>query len=150
MIWLDSAVLGCAVALCLAAAWTDIMRREVPHWLIAGLAGLWGLAAVVAPESLGASPWVSLMYGGAALALGFALHALGWLGGGDGKLLAALALRLGPADAGVGLLASGIVGALLILPALLPSASEYRRRGIPCAVALAPPAATLLTVRAVS
>ncbi len=148
MAWLGPAVLGLSAALALVAVWTDVKRREVPHWIVIGLALLWGVAAVWAPAALGAAPTAGLLCGAAALLFGFILHALGWLGGGDGKLLAVLAMWLGPADIGLALLATGALGLLLALPAMLRGDGEYRRRGLPLAAAIAPPAATLLAARA--
>ena len=82
--------------------------------------------------------------------MGFAFHALGWLGGGDGKLLAALALWLGPADVGMALLGTGGLGLLVVLAAHLWPNSEWRRDGVPWAIAIAPPAAAVLALRALA
>ena len=78
----------------------------VPDWAVLALLGLWGVSALLAPWALGTTPLAGLACGCAGLGAGFAFHALGWLGGGDGKLLAAVALWLGPADVGFGLLAA--------------------------------------------
>lgn len=150
MSWLGLTALLGSVLLASVAVWTDIKRREIPHWVPAGLLLLWLMAAVLAPQALNAPPLAGLACGAGGLALGFALHALGWLGGGDGKLLAVLALWLGPADLGPALLAAGVLGLLLVLAALARRDGDLRRRGLPCALAIAPPAATLLAVRAVA
>ncbi|MCY3819777.1 MAG: prepilin peptidase [Gammaproteobacteria bacterium] len=147
---LAATVLLCCVLVSLVAVWTDVKHREVPHWIVGALVALWAVAAVVAPEALGAAPLTGLVCGATALAVGFFLHALGWLGGGDGKLLAALALWLGPADLGFALLATGLIGLVLALPALLRRPASFRDRGIPYACAIAPPAAAILAVRAVA
>ena len=147
---LGETALFCCVLVCLVAVWTDVTRREMPHWIIGTLVGLWVLAAVMAPEALNGEPMTGVVCGAAALLLGFLLHTLGWLGGGDGKLLAALAMWLGPDDLGLALLATGCFGLLLALPALLRLSTLFRERGIPYACAIAPPAAAILAVRAVA
>ncbi len=150
MSWLGLTALFASALLALAAAGTDLQRREIPHWILAGMVLLWLAAAWLAPEALNAAPWVGLVCGGAGLALGFVLYALGWLGGGDGKLLAVLAMWLGPADLGLALVAAGALGLLLALLALARPKGGLRRRGLPCALAIAPPAATLLAARALA
>ena len=147
---LGTAALLCCVLVSLVAVWTDVKHREVPHWIVGALVLLWVLTAVLAPEALNGDPMMGVVCGAAALFLGLCLHALGWLGGGDGKLLAALAMWLGPADLGLALLATGLFGLLLALPALLRVSTLFRDRGIPYACAIAPPAAAILAVRAVS
>lgn len=142
--------LGCCVLVSLAAVWTDIRHREIPHWIIGALVSLWVLTAAFAPEALGGEPVLGVACGAAALVAGLILHTLGWLGGGDGKLLAAMAMWLGPADLGIALLATGAFGLLLALPALLRLSTLFRERGVPYACAIAPPAATILAVRAMT
>ena len=115
---------------------------------MAGLVALWPITVWLAPEVLGARPWAALVCGAGGLAAGYGFHALGWLGGGDGKLLAALALWLGPKDLGLWLLATAALGLLLALLALARPAGDFRTRGIPFAWAMVPPAATLLIARA--
>lgn len=147
---LGATALLCCVLVSLVAVWTDVKHREVPHWIVGALVLLWVLTAVMAPEALDGDPMMGIVCGVAALLLGLCLHALGWLGGGDGKLLAALAMWLGPADLGLALLATGVFGLLLALPALFRVSTLFRDRGIPYACAIAPPAAAILAVRAVS
>ena len=150
MTWLGTFALLGSASLALAAVWTDLGRREIPHWILAGMALLWLAAAWLDPRALNAAPWASLACGAGGLALGFLFHALGWLGGGDGKLLAVLALWLGPGDLGLALLATGALVALLALAALARPKGSLRRRGLPCALAISPPAATLLAARALA
>ena len=129
--------------------WTDVKTRQIPHWIVGGIVVCWIVAAVFEPKALGVAPLLGLLCGGVVLAMGFVLHALGWLGGGDGKLLAAVALWLGPADAGWALIATGAMGLLLTLWAVVRLA-EWRQRGIPYAIAIAPPASALLAMRAMA
>lgn len=147
MAWRGSVAIAIGVVLALIAVWTDLKRREIPHWIIGGLVLSWLAAAVLEPEAINAHALASVVCGLVGLLVGFFLHALGCLGGGDGKLLAALALWLGPADAGWALVCTGIVGGVLTLLALTMW-SSWRQHGIPYAVAIVPPAVTLLVIRA--
>ncbi len=141
-----------AVASAVAAwsLWTDWRAREVPNWLTGALAAMWVAAWATMPEALGTAPAAGLVCGAGGLVLGFAFHAAGWLGAGDGKLLAALALWLGPRDLPFALLGTSVLGLLLLVLAWARPEGEFRTRGIPFAWALAPPAATLLLARAVA
>ena len=130
--------------------WTDWQSREVPHWLIATLAALWAIAVLMSPETLGMAAVAALACGGLMLVLGFGLHAAGWLGAGDGKLLAALALWLGPRDLAFALLGTTALGLALLVLAWTRPEGDFRKRGIPFAWAIVPPAATLLLVRGVA
>lgn len=144
-----AAWLACAAtALAIGSLWTDWRVREVPNWLTGALAVLWIVAAAVAPEAVG-YPVAALACGGGMLVLGYVFHTLGWLGAGDGKLLAALALWLGPRDLGVALLGTACLGLVLLLLAWGRPGGDFRERGIPFAWAIAPPAAALLLARAV-
>ncbi len=88
-----------AVLLAIAAG-IDVVLRRIPD-AFPLLLILWAVVSRVVgfqePE------WVSAMLGlGLGLAIGFAMFSMGWMGGGDGKLLAGLGAVLGP----VGLLAT--------------------------------------------
>jgi prepilin peptidase CpaA len=91
-----AARLGYFVLPVLGVAWataTDLIRREIPDWIPAGLV-LWAILA----ESLGflPFPWTSLILG---CATGLLVGAIGFrlrsLGGGDVKLLAGLGAAIG-------------------------------------------------------
>lgn len=86
---------GLAIAL-LFAAFTDLRRRQIDNWLNAGIA----LAAPIFWWSSGLSLWpgVALQLGVAlaAFAVFAGLFALKMMGGGDVKLLTALALWIEP------------------------------------------------------
>lgn len=139
-----------AAVVALAAMWTDWRRREVPDWIVGGLLCLWIVTFVFAPDALGFGAWSALLCGAVALAVGLACHAFGWLGGGDGKLLAVLALWLGPRDLPLALLGMALTGGVLVAAALVVRDGDFRRRGIPFACAMAPPAAALLLARALT
>lgn len=141
------ATLWTAIAMIAVAAWTDARRREIPHWATGGLLAVWGVAAALARPALGGTVAAALICGVIGLGLGVLFYAFGWLGGGDGKLLAVLGLWLGPRDVGFVLLAgAGLL--LLFYVAAQRNAGGMRRRGIPFACAVAPPAAVLLATRA--
>jgi prepilin peptidase CpaA len=83
-----------AIAL-LVAALTDIRRRQIDNWLngaIALGAPLFWLATGLSPAEIGGQVAVAM----GSLAVFAGMFALGWMGGGDVKLLTALALWLKP------------------------------------------------------
>ena len=127
--------------------WKDWRWRQVPHWTVVGILALWLVLALTTPERLGFDPWAGLVCGGAALALGMLCYALGWWGAGDAKLLAVLALWVGPHDLPAALLGTVAVGLLLLATAFAVPRGDFRKRGVPFAVALAVPAATVLAAR---
>ena len=108
--WLMAALVFLAVV-------TDVRGYIIPNWVSAAIAGL----AVVQVFLLGLGPaaWPYLACGVVVLIVGFVLFACNWLGAGDVKLLAALALWSGPAGT-VGLitwtaLAGGVLAVLVLL-----------------------------------
>ena len=148
--WIGSGGLLCVGAVLVGAMWTDWRCRRIPHWMWATLLVLWAVSASLEPQVLGGTPTAGLICGAGGLALGFALYAGGWLGGGDGKLLAVTGLWLSPQDFGLALL--GASGLLLLLwaPACAgrgPCGVDFRNRGIPFACAVAPPAVVILGAR---
>lgn len=90
----------------------DLRCRRVPNWLTLSLAVAGVAAAVVRPDlSLGGS--VTGL--GIGLAIPFVLFALGMLGAGDAKLLAAIGAWMGPVGIIWVMLLSGVAGGLLAL-----------------------------------
>jgi prepilin peptidase CpaA len=83
-------------ALLVAAAVWDLKKREIPHTIVIAVA----LLALPFWWASGLSLWpdVALQMGAALIVLAIftAMFAFGWMGGGDVKLLAALALWLPP------------------------------------------------------
>ena len=139
-------------AVAAVALWSDWCRRTVPHWVVATLLALWLVACVFAPGSpaldAGGSIVASALCGAGALLAGFALHAFGWLGAGDGKLLAVMALWLGPGDLPLAFFGTVAIGLVLLAVAWARPDGEFRTRGIPFAWAIVPPSATVLLARA--
>lgn len=88
------ALLGVLAALLLAAAVVDLKKREIPHIVVIAI----GLLAIPFWWTSGLSLWpeiaIQLALGAAVLAVFTIMFAFGWMGGGDVKLLAVLALWL--------------------------------------------------------
>ncbi len=104
----------------LAAIW-DVFSRKIPNFLPLIIAALYLLQAVVVGD-WSALPW-HLLCGAGVLVVGIVIFAMGWLGGGDVKLLAALALWAGPDHLTLLLLmtclAGGALAAIYVLPIIL-------------------------------
>jgi prepilin peptidase CpaA len=100
------------LAACAVAVATDVSMRRIPNLLNAALA----LAAVVLAAMHGPLAVASTIATfGAVLVLGFVAFSLGWLGGGDVKLLAAGAAVLGFPDAIPFIIYTAIGGGVLAL-----------------------------------
>jgi prepilin peptidase CpaA len=83
-----------AIAL-LVAAVTDLRRRQIDNWLNAAIALTAPLFWLATGLTLGEMGWqLSIALG--SFVIFAALFALGWMGGGDVKLLTALALWIQP------------------------------------------------------
>jgi prepilin peptidase CpaA len=141
-----------------AAGIYDLASFTIPNSLSLAIAALFLVFAGVAGLSPGFLGW-HLAAGLVGLVLGFSLFALGWIGGGDAKLFASIALWLGFSDllpyAVVASLFGGALTIMLLLarqvplPALLADRSwlvrlHDARSGIPYGVALAAGAFALL------
>jgi prepilin peptidase CpaA len=89
---------GGLVAALVYAMWTDIRARIIPNPLNAGIA----LAAPLWWWACGVAPWpgiaIQLAVAGVALLIFAGAFAIGAMGGGDVKLIAALGLWLAPLD----------------------------------------------------
>lgn len=91
---LEIFVVAVLPALIVTAAVSDLMTMTIPNRLVLAFVVAFAIAA-----GLSGMGWSALLahVGAAALvlAIGFALFAPGWIGGGDAKLAAAIALWLG-------------------------------------------------------
>ncbi len=89
---------GGLIAALVYAIWTDVRARVIPNPLNAGIA----LAAPLWWWASGIAPWpgaaVQIAVGGGALLIFLGAFAIGAMGGGDVKLIAALGLWLVPSD----------------------------------------------------
>jgi prepilin peptidase CpaA len=154
----ETLVLVALPLLLAAAAGWDLASFTIPNFLTAALLGVFVLFALAAGLTLTAIGW-HLLAGLLGLFVGFTLFALGYIGGGDAKLFAGVALWLGFKDlAPYALLASVFGGALtlglmLLRQCPLPAGLERQawivnlhdaRSGIPYGVALAAGAFILL------
>jgi prepilin peptidase CpaA len=110
-------VLGILPALLLAAAVSDIVSFKIPNFLQGALIAAFVAYAAAAGLSWPAMGWHAVA-GICGLIVGFAFFALGWVGGGDAKLFAAVALWLGFADLPTYALVASVLGGGLTLALL--------------------------------
>ena len=150
-------IVALPLLLAAAAGW-DLASFTIPNFIniaVIAVFPLFALAAGLSLETVG----LHLLAGFAGLAIGFLFFALGYIGGGDAKLFAGVALWLGFADLMPYALLASVFGgfltlALLIvrqwpLPAMLARQPwilklHDTRSGIPYGVALAAGAFILL------
>lgn len=102
----------------LFAAGSDAWRMRIPNSLILFLLGGYAVAVVLVQPG-----WpdlaASLAAGLVILSSGAILFAMGWMGGGDVKLLAVAGLWLGPAGAASLVLLTAIFGGVLTLAIMM-------------------------------
>jgi prepilin peptidase CpaA len=150
-------IVALPLLLAAAAGW-DVASFTIPNFLnlaLAAIFAIFALAAGLAPAAIG---W-HILAGFLGLFIGFTLFALGYIGGGDAKLFAAVLLWLGLKDLLPYALLASIFGGLLTLALILlrqcplPDILSRRawivklhdaRSGIPYGVALAAGAFFLL------
>ena len=144
-------ILTACCALLGAAVVSDLVNRQIPNAVPAALLGLFAIQVAVAGHREMAPPlWAHVATGAALLAVGFVFFLMGALGAGDGKLMAAAGLWVGPFGVGSFLFGMGLLGLALGLFSLLPfDATRRLRPDLPFAVAISPPAIVLLAQRAV-
>ena len=143
--------------LAVAAGW-DLASFTIPNFVSLALLGLFAVFALAAGLSLPAIGW-HLLAGFTGLFVGFTLFALGYIGGGDAKLFAAVLLWLGFSDLVSYTLLASVMGGFLTLGLLIarqwPLPQQLTRQGwilrlhdarsgIPYGVALAAGAFVLL------
>ena len=95
--------------LAIVAAARDLISYTIPNWISLALAGAFCLLAITAGLPTQALA-IHAAAGAIALLAGRGLFALGWVGGGDAKLLAACCLWFGWPDAQVFLLDTALAG----------------------------------------
>jgi len=96
------------------AAASDLFTYTIANWISLALLAGFAVAAAILGLPL-ADLGYHLLAGAGVLAAGFALFAIGWIGGGDAKLTAATALWLGPAGLVPYIVYAGIFGGVLSL-----------------------------------
>jgi prepilin peptidase CpaA len=105
-----------------AAAFEDFRRLVIPNLLPIILCALWPFYFAAAPSLYGALAAIGTA--AAVFAVGVVLFACGQLGGGDVKLLSAVALWAGPAGTPTLLLLTAVIGGALALLLLMPGAAQ--------------------------
>lgn len=107
------------------AAWNDIRHRVLPNWTALAIlaVALIGVVANSGFEALGPH----LGHFGLALAAGFGLFAIRWIGGGDAKTYAALSAAV-PLSQGLSLLAYVCVAMVIVSIAWIAKNRIDRRR----------------------
>ena len=143
-------IIGCVfLGLCVIAAMIDVNRLKIPNWLNIMLAVLFVPAAFLSGlplEMIGGH----VVVGALAFLAAFGLFAFNILGGGDAKMIPAVALWMGPPAAVIFIVYMAVIGgacALLILAvrnvvpaALVPGAIRApfeEGAGVPYGVAIA-------------
>jgi prepilin peptidase CpaA len=95
---MSAALQACLVSvlpiLAILAALKDLTSYTIPNWISLALAGAFALVAVAAGLPL-PTVGVHVAVGFIALLAGVGLFAIGWIGGGDAKLLSACCLWFG-------------------------------------------------------
>lgn len=141
-------LLTCCILLVVALV-SDLAGRWIPDSVPLALLALFVPYTVTAAHML--PLWTHIVTGALLLLVGLVLFALGGLGGGDGKLMAVAGLWVGPHDITLFLVGLGLLSLGLALFVLLPfDATRRLRSNLPFAVAIAPPAILVLTLRAFS
>ena len=119
-------------ALLAAAAVWDLASFTIPNYLSLALTALFGVFALATGVSA-AGAGLHLLAGLIALAIGFAMFALNYIGGGDAILFAGVALWLGPHDLVAYALIATMLGGALTLTLLairqLPLPAGLARQG---------------------
>ena len=105
-------VLAALPGLFLAAAGWDLASYTIPNFLQVALIAAFFLFALASGMTLGAFG-LHLAAGALGLAIGFALFAFGWIGGGDAKLFACAAIWFGLGNLADYTLLASIFGGLL-------------------------------------
>ena len=112
-------------ALMVYAAFSDLLTMRIANWLVLLVAAAYPVLALLAQTG-----WPELGMAAAAgaivLAVAFAFFALGWIGGGDAKLIAAIALWTG-----FGLLLPFVIYSALLGGALTLLILAVRRYPLP-------------------
>ena len=107
-------VLGVFAALVIGAAVRDLATFTIPNWISLALALAFAPAALLAHVSLG-DIGISFAVGAGVLVLAAGMFALGWIGGGDAKLMASAALWLGLRGLAPFAIYTALAGGLLAL-----------------------------------
>jgi prepilin peptidase CpaA len=102
----------------IVAALKDAVSFTIPNW-VSGLLALAFLPAALVAHLPPAAIGLSVLIGAGALMAGMAMFALGWCGGGDAKLMAAVVVWLGWRGLAPFVLVTGLAGGALALGLIL-------------------------------
>ncbi len=108
---LGAFLVSAGLALLFIAACHDAISRTIPNWVPAALALVAGIALLGSPAA-----WGGLLSAALVFAAAVALWRLGWIGGGDAKLLGAIGLLVPPGRIGGTVTMIALTGGLLALP----------------------------------
>jgi len=135
--------------LVLIAAVADARSYRIPNWISLALAGLFGMALVVA-VAVNGQPildfWPHIAIGAAILVLGYALYQFTGMGAGDAKLAAAIGLWTGfyglymwtfTLAVAMALLAFGLIILRRALPAGVSLKTRVFQKGAPVPLGIA-------------
>tara|TARA_B100000315_G_C14521785_1_gene561913 strand:- start:300 stop:815 length:516 start_codon:yes stop_codon:yes gene_type:complete len=129
---ISSAVIAVFVGLLIAAALNDLCVYRIPNWVVMAIVALYPIFVFSTELQV---DWLYALAGAAgAFAIGFALFSFGVMGGGDVKLISAVALWAGPAHLVEFLFVTAIVGGvmsiIMVTPARLALASAFDTIGL--------------------
>jgi len=110
-------IVALPLLLAAAASW-DVASFTIPNFLNLALAAIFAVFAIAAGLAPAAIGW-HVLAGSLGLFIGFTLFALGFIGGGDAKLFAAVLLWLGLKDLLPYALLASLFGGILTLTLLL-------------------------------
>jgi len=113
MTWHAVVTFAPLIAMLMWAAYEDLRRRRIPNWLTLTIALTGLMQSFTAYPTV--RPWQSVCGLAAGLGLTIALFALGALGGGDVKLLAAAGAWTGAALVLYVFLATAVIGMVIVL-----------------------------------
>ena len=114
------------LALLMAGAWRDVATRTIPDSVSIGLVAIGVLARILeGPSALALSSATALVL----FVVLLVAFSRGLLGGGDVKVMTALALGLSPLDSYRLVIATAIAGGILAIAYLLLSAQATRQDG---------------------
>lgn len=122
---LQIALAGVFPVLAIVAGLKDLTSYTIPNAVSVGLAAAFALLAATVGMPIGVLGSHALV-GGAALLAGMGLFALGWIGGGDAKLLAACCLWFGWPGSQAFLLDTTLAGGAFALLLLLARGQPVR------------------------
>lgn len=121
----DACLVSLLPILAILAALRDLTSYTIPNWISLALVGAFAIAAVAAGLPL-QTIGVHAAAGFIALLAGMAMFALGWIGGGDAKLLSACCLWFGWPDGREFLLDTALAGGAFSVLLLLARGEMVR------------------------